>query len=73
MNIRGTASDIQCIKLMGKITTIQLFKSIQTLVVQSRQELYVIANITLTETYFHIGRLIVDHEQQGSSRAGYAK
>lgn len=58
---------------MGKITTIQLFKSIQTLVVQSRQELYVIANITLTETYFHIGRLIVDHEQQGSSRAGYAK
>ena len=58
---------------MGKITTIQLFKSIQTLVVQSRQELYVIANITLTETYFHIGRLIVYHEQQGSSRAGYAK
>ncbi len=58
---------------MGKITTIQLFKNIQTLVVQSRQQLYVTVNTTLTETYFHIGRLIIEHEQQGSNRAGYAK
>jgi predicted nuclease of restriction endonuclease-like (RecB) superfamily len=58
---------------MGKITTIQLFKNIKTLVEQSKRELYVIANTTLTETYFHVGRLIVEHEQQGSNRAGYAK
>jgi len=58
---------------MGKITTIQLFKSIQTLVEQSKQELYVVANTALTETYFHIGRLIIEHEQQGSNRASYAK
>ena len=58
---------------MSKITTIQLFKNIKTLVEQSKQELYVIANTTLTETYFHIGRLIVDYEQQGSNRAAYAK
>jgi len=58
---------------MAKITTLQLFKNIQTLVAQSRQELYVIANTTLTETYFHIRRLIVEHEQQGSNRAEYAK
>ena len=58
---------------MSKITTIQLFKNIKTLVEQSKQELYVIANTTLTETYFHVGRLIVEHEQQGSNRAGYAK
>ena len=58
---------------MSKITTIQLFKNIKTLVEQSRQELYAIINTTLTETYFHIGRLIVEFEQQGSNRAGYAK
>ena len=58
---------------MSKITTIQLFKNIKTLVEQSKQELYVIANTTLTETYFHIGRLIVEYEQQGSNRAAYAK
>jgi predicted nuclease of restriction endonuclease-like (RecB) superfamily len=58
---------------MSKITTIQLFKNIQSLVEQSRQELYAIVNTTLTETYFHTGRLIVEYEQQGSNRAAYAK
>lgn len=58
---------------MAKITTIQLFKSIKTLVEESKQELYAIVNTTLTETYFHIGRLIVDYQQQGSNRAAYAK
>ena len=58
---------------MAKITTIQLFKSIQKLVTQSKKELYVIANIILLETYYHTGRLIIEHEQQRSTRAGYAK
>lgn len=58
---------------MSKPTTIQLFKNIKALIEQSRREMYHVANITLVETYFHVGRLIVEHEQQGSSRAGYAK
>ncbi|MGG9962024.1 PDDEXK nuclease domain-containing protein [Ferruginibacter sp. SUN106] len=58
---------------MSKVTTAQLFKNIKTLVEQSKRELYVIANTTLTETYFHIGRLIVEYEQQGNNRAEYAK
>lgn len=58
---------------MAKATGIQLFKNIKTLVEQSKQELYAVANATLTETYFHIGRLIVEHEQQGNDRAVYAK
>ncbi len=58
---------------MKKPTTIQLFKNIKTLIEQSRRELYHVANITLVETYFHVGRLIVEHEQQGSNRAVYAK
>jgi predicted nuclease of restriction endonuclease-like (RecB) superfamily len=58
---------------MAKLTTIQLFKNIKLLVEQNKQALYAIANTTLTETYFHIGRLIVENEQQGSNRATYAK
>ena len=58
---------------MTKLTTTQLFKNIQSLVQQSRQELYTIANTTLTETYFHIGRMIVEYEQQGKTKALYAK
>lgn len=58
---------------MSRPTSIQLFNNIRTLVEQSKKELYTVANITLTETYFHVGRLIVEYEQQGSDRAGYAK
>jgi len=58
---------------VSKITTIQLFKNIKALVERSKQDLFVVVNTTLTETYFHIGRLIVEYEQQGSNRAVYAK
>ena len=58
---------------MGRQTTIQLFKNIRLLVEQSKKELFTVANTTLTETYFHVGRLIVEYEQHGSNRASYAK
>jgi predicted nuclease of restriction endonuclease-like (RecB) superfamily len=58
---------------LKKQTSIQLLKNIKSLVQQSRKDLYAVANITLVETYYHIGRMIVEHEQQGKSRAGYAK
>lgn len=58
---------------MAKTTSIQLFKNIHALVEQSRKELYTVVNTTLTETYFHVGRLIVEYEQAGKSRAAYAK
>ncbi|MEO6232820.1 MAG: PDDEXK nuclease domain-containing protein [Ferruginibacter sp.] len=58
---------------MNKTTTIQLLNKIKTLVTKSKEELYTVVNTTLTETYFHIGKLIVEFEQQGSSKALYAK
>lgn len=74
MNFRDTVSEIKHIKNnLSKITTIQLFKNIKTLVEKSKLELYALVNTTLTETYFHIGRSIVEYEQQGSNRAVYAK
>lgn len=71
MNFRACGPEIE--NNMTKVTSIQLFKNIQTLVEQSKQDLYAVTNTILTETYFHIGRLIVEYEQQGSNRAGYAK
>lgn len=52
------------------ITT--LFSGIKSLVRRSKEELYKVINTTLVETYYHIGRLIVEFEQQGNARAGYA-
>jgi predicted nuclease of restriction endonuclease-like (RecB) superfamily len=73
MNFRDAVSEIENKKAMAKITSIQLFKNIKTLVVQSQQAVYSFANTTIAETNFHVGRMIVEHEQQGSARADYAK
>lgn len=57
---------------MGKLTIISLSNSIKTLVQQSQRQLYQAINTTLVETYFHVGRMIVEHEQQGHKKATYA-
>ena len=58
---------------MKKVITRKLFANIKALVNQSKTELAQVINTTLTETYFHIGRLIVEFEQEGNLRAEYAK
>jgi predicted nuclease of restriction endonuclease-like (RecB) superfamily len=70
--IRDSVSEIEKFDL-AKVTSIQLFKNVKALIELSRRELYSVANTTLTETYFHVGRLIIEHEQQGNVRAAYAK
>jgi predicted nuclease of restriction endonuclease-like (RecB) superfamily len=70
--IRDSVSEIEKFDL-AKVTTIQLFKNVKALIELSRRELYSVANTTLTETYFHVGRLLIEHEQQGNVRAAYAK
>ncbi|MFD2918646.1 YhcG family protein [Terrimonas rubra] len=57
---------------MGKLTIISLSNSIKNLVQQSQRQLYQAINTTLVETYFHVGRMIVEHEQQGHKKATYA-
>ncbi len=58
---------------MNKLTSVQLFKSIKQIIEHSKQDISVYVNTALTETYFHIGRTIIEYEQQGSGRALYAK
>ncbi len=58
---------------MAKVITIQLFKNIKTLVKQNKQQLYNLINTTLTETYLHIGSLIVAHKQQDNTSGLYAQ
>lgn len=52
--------------------TQSLFKNIRVLVETSRAQVVQSINTTLVNTYYHIGRLIVEYEQQGKSRANYA-
>jgi predicted nuclease of restriction endonuclease-like (RecB) superfamily len=50
-----------------------LFQQISQLVQQARQQLQRSVNTAMVQTYWQIGRLIIEHEQQGESRAAYGK
>ncbi|CAN5812408.1 PDDEXK nuclease domain-containing protein [soil metagenome] len=43
------------------------------LIAQARQRVAATVNTTMVMTYFEIGRLILEHEQQGQERAAYGK
>jgi hypothetical protein len=50
-----------------------IFNTIKELIVLSRQRVYRMANATLLETYWNIGKLIVEDEQHGNAKAEYGK
>jgi len=56
--------------LVSNNTTEQsLLQNIKQLLQSSRQHLQQSINTAMVQTYWHIGRLIVEHEQQGNKRA----
>jgi len=50
-----------------------LFSEIKEIILQSRQRVFRIANSALLETYWQIGKLIIEDDQQGKERADYGK
>ncbi|MBB4807881.1 putative nuclease of restriction endonuclease-like (RecB) superfamily [Chryseobacterium defluvii] len=50
-----------------------LFQSVKEIIKQSREKVFRIANSTLLLTYWQIGQLIVEDEQNGKERAAYGK
>lgn len=57
----------------NKLTNNALFNKIAELIESSRQKIASTVNLTMVFTYFEIGRMIVEDEQQGNLRAEYAK
>ena len=54
-------------------TTDALFIKVSQLIHQTRQQVQHQVNTAMVHTYWHIGCLIIEHEQQGESRAAYGK
>ena len=50
-----------------------LLNNIRTLLVEGRKQVAQAVNTTMVQTYWQIGRLIVEGEQQGETRAEYGK
>jgi hypothetical protein len=51
----------------------RLVSEIRELIATARQQVVQAVNSTMVQTYWQIGRLIVEDEQQGDSRAAYGK
>ncbi|MCB9233713.1 MAG: DUF1016 domain-containing protein [Bacteroidia bacterium] len=50
----------------------ELFENIRALITAARQQVVRTINTTMVITYFHIGRTIIEYNQDGKSRADYA-
>lgn len=51
----------------------ELLTAIRSILHQARAQLQQIVNHTMVQAYWNVGRLIVEHEQQGKSRADYSQ
>ena len=51
----------------------QLFQKVAELIELARQKVVTTVNFTMVHTYFEIGRMIVEDDQEGKTRAEYGK
>lgn len=51
----------------------QLLQSIKNIILESRQRVFRLANSSLLQSYWQIGKLIVEEEQMGNDKAEYGK
>lgn len=60
-------------KAVDKRTEDALFRQIASIIDQARKKVILTVNLAMVYTYYEIGRLIVQHEQQGKRRADYGQ
>lgn len=58
---------------MNNLINSDLLNNIKTLLIQGRKQVVTAVNTAMVQTYWQIGRLIVEDEQQGKARAEYGK
>ena len=50
-----------------------IYSEIKEALLTSRNQAYTAVNFTMVQAYWQIGRIIVEHEQEGNLRSGYGK
>ena len=58
---------------MSNLVNAKLLENIRQLLVQSRASMQHAVNSTMVYTYWHVGELIVEDEQQGKVKAVYGE
>ena len=59
--------------MTNKLENTDFFKQAIKLLHSARQQVVKQVNLTMVQTYFEIGRMIVEEEQEGKDRAEYGK
>ena len=57
----------------NKLTSPNLFSDVCGIIEQGRQQAYAAVNKSMIETYWNIGKRIVEEEQNGKERAEYGE
>ncbi|MBW4724484.1 DUF1016 N-terminal domain-containing protein [Prevotella melaninogenica] len=57
----------------NKLTSPNLFSDVCGIIEQGRQQAYAAVNKSMIETYWNIGKRIVEEEQSGKERAEYGE
>ena len=60
-------------ELIDNSTIETLFEKISSLISNAQQKIASTVNLTMVYTYFGIGRIIIENEQDGNIRAAYGK
>ncbi|MCO6493190.1 MAG: hypothetical protein J5I98_32520 [Phaeodactylibacter sp.] len=58
---------------MAELQTQKFYQEIRQLIEQNRRRAYKVVNAAMLHTYWNIGRMIVEEEQEGAAKAVYGK
>ena len=61
------------VDVVAAVSTEPLYREIRTVLESARSGAYRAVNAAMVQGYWHVGRLIVEHEQNGRHRAGYGE
>jgi hypothetical protein len=67
------ASSAIATSLVPAVDTIALYDGIRSLLLTAKTQVRQTVNTTMVQTYWNVGRLIVEGEQGGEKRAAYGK
>jgi len=55
------------------MTNSNLIENLKHLIISSREKIVQTVNTTMVQTYWNIGKILIEHEQEGKARATYGK
>lgn len=70
-NIRSSQRELLLVGAKIHMPTENIYSEIRQTILEARHHVYTAVNSAMVQTYWNIGRIIVEHEQEGKERAEY--